>query len=115
MVYTFFEKLAAENEEGIMIKPMENYIKGLPPCFKVRNNNYLTMIYGVNFHQDFDHYLEKRKVGRKLEQSINGWEINQKMLQIPYRSLNEENYLMKLLVLKRINNEEIEKNLDPRL
>lgn len=115
MVYTFFEKLAAENEEGIMIKPMENYIKDLPPCFKVRNNNYLTMIYGVNFHQDFDHYLEKRKIGRKLEQSINGWEINQKMLQIPYRSLNEENYLMKLLVLKRINNEEIEKNLDPRL
>lgn len=115
MVYTFFEKLAAENEEGIMIKPMENYIKGLSPCFKVRNNNYLTMIYGVNFHQDFDHYLDKRKIGRKLEQSINGWEINQKMLQIPYRSLNEENYLMKLLVLKRINNEEIEKNLDPRL
>lgn len=115
LVYDFFEKLTTENEEGIMIKPVENYIKGLPPCFKVRNNNYLTMIYGVNFHQDFNHYLEKRKIGRKLEQSINGWEINQKMLQIPYGSLNEENYLMKLLLLKRLNDEEIEKNLDPRL
>lgn len=115
LVYDFFEKLTTENEEGIMIKPVENHIKGLPPCFKVRNNNYLTMIYGVNFHQDFNHYLEKRKIGRKLEQSINGWEINQKMLQIPYGSLNEENYLMKLLLLKRINDEEIEKNLDPRL
>ncbi|QSW88047.1 hypothetical protein J0383_17455 [Flavobacterium endoglycinae] len=114
-IYAFFEKLTEANEEGIMIKPVQNYIKGLPPCFKVRNNNYLTMIYGVNFHQDFDYYLDKRNVKRKLEQSINGWEINQKMLQIPYKDLGDENYLMRLLLLKRINNEEIEKTLDPRL
>ncbi|MBS7254655.1 DNA ligase-like domain-containing protein [Flavobacterium branchiicola] len=114
-IYAFFEKLTEANEEGIMIKPVQNYLKGLPPCFKVRNNNYLTMIYGVNFHQDFDHYLDKRNVKRKLEQSINGWEINQKMLQIPYKDLRGENYLMRLLLLKRINNEEIEKTLDPRL
>ena len=114
-IYSFFEKLTSDNEEGIMIKPVQNYIKNLPPCFKVRNNNYLTMIYGVNFHQDFDHYLEKRNVKKKMEQSINGWEINQKMLQIPYKDLDDENYLMRLLLLKRINNEEIEKTLDPRL
>jgi len=114
-IYSFFEKLTIDNEEGIMIKPVQNYIKNLPPCFKVRNNNYLTMIYGVNFHQDFDHYLEKRNVKKKMEQSINGWEINQKMLQIPYKDLDDENYLMRLLLLKRINNEEIEKTLDPRL
>ncbi|HEU4495477.1 MAG TPA: hypothetical protein VFR70_00335, partial [Flavobacterium sp.] len=114
-IYAFFEKLAQANEEGVMIKPVQNYIKNLPPCFKVRNNNYLTMIYGVDFHQDFNHYLEKRNIGRKLEQSINGWEINQKMLQVPYRNLGEENYLMRLLLLKRISNEEIEKTLDPRL
>ncbi|KFF05410.1 DNA ligase-like domain-containing protein [Flavobacterium reichenbachii] len=114
-IYAFFEKLTGANEEGIMIKPVQNYIKNLPPCFKVRNNNYLTMIYGVNFHQDFDHYFEKRNVKKKMEQSINGWEINQKMLQIPYKDLEEENYLMRLLLLKRINNEEIEKTLDPRL
>ncbi|CAI2769088.1 hypothetical protein [Flavobacterium collinsii] len=114
-MYSFFEKLTNDNEEGIMIKPVKNYIKNLPPCFKVRNNNYLTMIYGVNFHQDFDHYLGKRSIRQKLEQSVNGWEINQKMLQIPYKDLEEENYLMCLLLLKRINNEEIEKTLDPRL
>lgn len=114
-IYAFFEKLTEANEEGIMIKPMQNYIKNLPPCFKVRNNSYLTMIYGVNFHQDFDHYIDKRNVKKKLEQSINGWEINQKMLQIPYKDLGDENYLMRLLLLKRISNEEIEKTLDPRL
>ena len=54
MIHDFFEELTTANEEGIMIKPVKNYIKDLPPCFKVRNNNYLTMIYGVNFYQDFD-------------------------------------------------------------
>lgn len=114
-IYTFFDNLTEKNEEGIMIKPVESYIKGLPPCFKVRNNNYLTMIYGINFNLDFDYYIDKRSIRQKLEQSVNGWEINQQMLQVPYYSIDEENYLMKLLVLKRINNEEIEKALDPRL
>ncbi|NHN24536.1 hypothetical protein FIA58_002505 [Flavobacterium jejuense] len=112
---TFFDTLTTENEEGIMIKPAKSYVKGLPPCFKVRNNNYLTMIYGINFNANFEYYLERRNIKRKLEQSINGWEINQQMLEIPYKALNAENYLMKLLLLKRINNEEIEKTLDPRL
>jgi len=114
-IYDFFNTLTTENEEGIMIKPAISYVKGLPPCFKVRNNNYLTMIYGINFNANFDYYLDRRNIKRKLEQSINGWEINQQMLEIPYKALNAENYLMKLLLLKRINNEEIEKTLDPRL
>ncbi len=114
-IYDFYENLTSNNEEGIMIKPEKSYVQGLVPCFKVRNNNYLTMIYGVNFHLDFDYYLYKRKIGQKMEQSINGWEINQQMLQIPYKNINEENYLLKLLLLKRINDEEVEKTLDPRL
>jgi hypothetical protein len=114
-IYAFYENLSANNEEGIMIKPVQNYIKHLPPCFKVRNNDYLTMIYGINFQEDFDLYLDKRNIKQKLEQSINGWEINQQMLQIPYKTIDQDNYLMKLLLLKRINDEMIEKGLDPRL
>jgi hypothetical protein len=114
-IYAFYENLSNNNEEGIMIKPVKSYIKHLPPCFKVRNNNYLTMIYGINFQEDFQRYLDKRNIKQKLEQSINGWEINQQMLQIPYKTIDTENYLMKLLLLKRINDEAIEKKLDPRL
>lgn len=66
-IYFFFEKLIMVNEEGIMVKFVKNYIKNLLFCFKVRNNNYLMMIYGVNFYQDFDYYLEKRNVKKKLE------------------------------------------------
>lgn len=115
LIQDFFDTLTNEREEGIMIKPAKNYIKGLPPCFKVRNTNYLTMIYGIRLQTDFEYYLYRRNIKQKLEQSINDWEINQQMLRIPYKTLNTENYLMKLLLLKRINNEEIEKTLDPRL
>ena len=114
-LYRFFEDLTAGNEEGIMIKPRKSYIKDLPPCFKVRNNNYLTMIYGVNFSMDFEYYLNKRNVQKKLEQSISGWEINKHLLEVPYKTIDAENYLIKLLVLKRLQGEEIEKTLDSRL
>jgi hypothetical protein len=114
-IYAFYENISNNDEEGIMIKPVQNYIKDLPPCFKVRNNNYLTMIYGINFQEDFERYLDKRNIKQKLEQSINGWEINQQMLQIPYKTIDTDNYLMKLLLLKRITDELIEKKLDPRL
>lgn len=114
-IYEFYENLTSNNEEGIMIKPERSYVQGLVSCFKVRNNNYLTMIYGINFQINFDYYLYKRKIGQKMEHSINGWEINQQMLQIPYATINDENYLMKILLLKRINDEKVEKDLDPRL
>lgn len=114
-IYNFYDKLTEDNAEGIMIKPAKSYIKGVVPCFKVRNNSYLTMIYGVNFSMDFDYYLHKRNIKRKLEQSIQGWEINQQLLKIPYYDLNPENYYLKLLLLKRIQGEEIEKSLDKRL
>lgn len=114
-IYEFFEKLTIENEEGIMIKPAKSYISGVVPCFKIRNTNYLTMIYGVNFNMNYNYYLEKRNIKKKMEQSINGWEINWQLLQIPFHELNSENYLLKLLLLKRIQGEEIEKTLDTRL
>ena len=114
-IKSFFHNLTQGNEEGIMIKPVQNYIKDLPPCFKIRNNDYLTMIYGIQFQEEYGRYLEQRTIKNKLQQSINDWEINQQMLQIAYNSINSNNYLLKLLLLKRINNEAIEKKLDPRL
>ena len=114
-IYDFFKQQIEDNEEGIMIKPVQSYIPGIVPCFKIRNNHYLTMIYGVNFNMDFDYYLSKRNIRKKMEQSIHDWELNQQMIQLLYHEINEENYKMKLLILKRIQNEEIEKTLDSRL
>lgn len=113
--YGFFHQLVAENYEGVMIKPLACFSPNLPPAFKVRNNHYLQMIYGINFRKDYDYYLSKRNIRRKMECSINDWAISAEMLKVPHRSLDTENYLIKLLCYKRIMQEEIEGGLDTRL
>lgn len=114
-IYVWFSTLAQNNEEGIVIKPRRAFIKGMPPAFKVRNNKYLTMIYGVNFHDQYDYYIQKRSIGRKLECSINDWMLNWELLKVPYNEINKENYFLKNLVFDRIMGEKAEAGLDKRL
>ncbi|ATA68967.1 hypothetical protein CGC48_10270 [Capnocytophaga cynodegmi] len=103
------------NEEGVMIKPRTAFLSGMPPAFKVRNNNYLTLVYGVDFQDRLQEYIAKRNIKSKLKCSINDWAINQKMIKTPYKEIDEENYYFKNLILDRILGEEIEKQLDSRL
>ncbi|MDR2916725.1 MAG: hypothetical protein LBV74_18170 [Tannerella sp.] len=114
-VYKWFSMLEKNMEEGIVIKPRQAFIKGLPPAFKVRNNRYLTMIYGVDFHEQYNYYLNKRKIGRKLECSVNDWMLNLEILNVKYKDIHVENYLLKNLVFDRIMGERIEATLDVRL
>lgn len=113
--YAWFMQLTAEQEEGVVIKPRQAFIPGLPPALKVRNNNYLTMIYGVDFNRDLDHNISKRNIGRKLECSINDWALNYSLLNVPYRELDPENYYLKNLVYDRIMGEKAVAALDTRL
>ena len=114
-VYAWFSTLAKDNEEGIVIKPRRAFAKGMPPAFKVRNNQYLTMIYGVDFQGRYDYLLHKRGIGRKLECSINDWMLNWELLKVPYGEINTENYFLKNLVFDRIMGEKAESGLDKRL
>ncbi|WP_428225332.1 hypothetical protein [Flavobacterium sp.] len=114
-VYQWFENHSSQMEEGIMIKPMQSFMDGIPPAFKVRNNNYLTMIYGVDFMGNFKRNLGKRKIDSKLKCSINDWMLNWKLVQIPYHEIHSENYKLKNLVLDRILGETDENKLDMRL
>jgi hypothetical protein len=114
-VYEWFAQLETENEEGIVIKPRQAFIKNLPPAFKVRNNQYLVMIYGIDFQTNYHHYFERRKIGRKLECSINDWMLNREILNVRYSDIDKENYYLKNLVLDRIMGEQVEATLDIRL
>ncbi|MCL2652108.1 MAG: hypothetical protein FWD60_13935, partial [Candidatus Azobacteroides sp.] len=114
-IYEWFAQLEAENEEGIVIKPRQAFIKNIPPALKIRNNQYLVMIYGVDFQTNYEHNLEKRKISRKLECSINDWMLNWEMLNVKYTDIGKENYLLKNLVLDRIMGEQVESTLDIRL
>ncbi|TWP22849.1 hypothetical protein ETU10_09640 [Apibacter muscae] len=114
-IYHWFNDLSNENEEGIIIKPRKAFIKGVAPALKVRNDRYLTMIYGINFLEDYQYYLNKRKINKKLECSINDWMINWDLLKVPYTQINKENYYFKNLVYDRIMGERVEGTLDLRL
>lgn len=114
-IYHWFNDLSNENEEGIIIKPRKAFIKGVAPALKVRNDRYLTMIYGINFLEDYPYYLNKRKINKKFECSINDWMINWDLLKVPYTQINKENYYFKNLVYDRIIGERVEGTLDLRL
>lgn len=113
--YTWFASLSENMEEGIVIKPRKAFLRGIPPAFKVRNNNYLTMIYGIDFHDNFGHYLSKRSVKAKIDCSINDWMLNWEILKVRYSEINTENYFFKNLVFDRIMGESVESTLDPLL
>ena len=114
-IYEWFTQLESENEEGIVIKPRQAFIKDLPPAFKVRNNHYLVMIYGIDFQTNYNNYLQKRKITRKLECSVNDWMLNLEMLKVKYADIHTENYYFKNLLFDRIMGEQAEAKLDIRL
>jgi len=114
-IYEWFAQLEAENEEGIVIKPRQAFVKNLPPAFKVRNNKYLVMIYGVDFQPNYAYNFHKRKITRKLECSVNDWMLNWDMLNVKYTDIDRENYYLKNLVYDRIMGEQVEATLDIRL
>ena len=114
-IYEWFAQLETENEEGIVIKPRQAFIENLPPAFKVRNNQYLVMIYGIDFQTNYAHNLQKRKISRKMECSIKDWMLNWEMLKVNYADINKENDRLKNLVFDRIMGEQIEATLDIRL
>lgn len=114
--YEFYKKNVFEsNEEGIMIKPDQMFIEGLPPAFKVRNNNYLTMIYGINFQKDYQYYLNKRNIYKKAIESQKQWHISQELLKIPLKEISQENEEYSKIVHLRIESEYRCVNLDQRL
>lgn len=113
--YHFFDQLVSQNMEGVVIKPKQIWDRERVPMFKVRNNNYLQMIYGVNFQEHYDYYLERRRVGKKMKCSINEWNIAQTLLRIPNSEISSENHSYHKLVSMRILEEDFEGTLDRRL
>lgn len=113
--YLWFAGLQENKEEGIVIKPRQAFMKDLPPALKIRNNRYLTMIYGIDFQDNYSLYLGRRNIGKKLECSVNDWMLNLEMLKVKYSEIDVENYYFKNLLYDRIMGENIEATLDSRL
>lgn len=113
--YKFLENHKADNAEGIMIKPSEQGILGIAPALKVRTNDYLQLIYGVNFDRDYDYYLGKRNIKMKLRQSVSDYENSYRLAEINRRDISEDNRYYMDLLCELIAGEEYSKAFDTRL
>jgi hypothetical protein len=110
----FFDGLVAKNMEGIMIKPEQIDVEKTP-CLKVRNTNYLRMIYGWDFAYKYLYHLDRRNIGKKLKISKNEVKISNEILKIHPKDITESNERYVSLVTSRIKEEEFEEELDTRL
>lgn len=76
-------------DEGVIVRPSYHHvhnIKDIVPALKVRNKEYLSMIYGLDFIRNFDQYKANRRIARKLEMSRKQSEAGYRMFINPIGS-----------------------------
>jgi len=102
--------------EGIVIKP-DLLWSNLCPFIKVRNPNYLTIIYGYDYQNEFKYQklMKQKNIKKKMQMSINEFNLGIEMLKTKYDDITEDNVEYFKLLMKFLRFEEQEKDIDPRL
>ena len=110
----FDKKTIDEGYEGIVLKPDLIQIDKLP-LLKVRNQDYLTIIYGYDYKLEHNYktLVNKKKTSRKICQSIKEFKLGMNLLSMRYSNLDSDEYKSRLENF--INCELDGNNLDPRL
>jgi predicted kinase len=113
----FFTEQVKAGEEGIVIKPEYTFKDGLVPFIKVRNKEYLRIIYGYNYLEPsiYSGLVATKKVGKKMRISQNEYRIAKQMLEIPEAEISVENPTYASLVAQMIAEEQEEQKVDYRL
>jgi predicted kinase len=105
----FFEALTVDRKmEGVVIKPLDGP-EDVAPYMKVRNENYLTLVYGYDYKNRYEALCRQKKVGGKLRVSIKEHDLAMAMLNV------DNGPAMTELIVKMISQLNEEKALDPRL
>ena len=113
---SFFDEVTTKDKmEGIIIKP-ELFDLNFAINIKVRNPDYLSIIYGYDYlHKyKYDKLVNKKNIKRKLQLSIKEANIGYQLLKQPY-TLIGNNSKHKLLLIDFMNSEKKEDDIDPRL
>lgn len=104
--------------EGVVVKPCVYLLgKKVAPYLKVRNFDYLRMVYGDDFQEPkkYQKLMHKKRVSGKIKLSIEEYMTGCKLLEIPYSMLSKSNENYISLVEKAVAQFEQEQSLDPRL
>jgi len=107
--------------EGLCLKPI--LPEGLEmldviPAMKIRNTNYLTLIYGYDYkvnEKKFRRLLETKTCKKKMRISRSEYDLGQKLLAVPMREISKDNEEYKQIVANILLEEREEATLDPRL
>lgn len=94
--------------EGVVIKP-EVETEGVIPYMKVRSEDYLTLVYGYDYHLRYDRLVSQKNISGKSSLSLKEHQLGQAMLKAGSEAEITEQ------VVKMIASMKQEKTLDPRL
>lgn len=114
---SYFDNLTTERKmEGVVIKPLV-YKNNLIPYMKVRNKNYLTLVYGYDYKNDtkYNRLINQKNIKRKLSVSLSENILSRELLKYSLKDINKSNieYLNALAnVLVEVKKEI---GIDPRL
>jgi predicted kinase len=128
--HAFFEKLTTERGmEGVVIKP-ELPVgggsgadaagvgrAGVLPFMKVRNSQYLTLVYGYDyrFPHKYEKLIKQKNIKKKIKASLAEYQLGMQMLQTRLDAIHPENQQFKQTVANLLFEESQESEIDPRL
>ncbi|MBP1046823.1 metallophosphoesterase [Enterococcus sp. BWM-S5] len=115
---SYFKTITVENQmEGIVIKPETIDNSKIAPFMKVRNKDYLTLIYGYDYLSEkrYNKLISDKKIKGKLAASIKEAKLADELLKISSTDISEENSEYMDILAGMIYEFEKEKDLDPRL
>lgn len=103
--------------EGVVIKPLDPKLTNVAPYIKVRNPQYLKLVYGptYNLEPTYSKLVKSKRISRKIKSSINEWQLGLEMLGIHSSQMTLDNSKAVDLMIKFIAEERKVEVLDPRL
>lgn len=112
----YFANYSSRGYEGIVVKPTDNKLENIAPALKVRNEDYLTLVYGPNYrhHSLYTKHVQRKRTDSKVKASIKQWQLGRELLSIPYFQLSESKRA-KEIIFSFIKEERKSEGLDPRL
>lgn len=108
----FYNAMTLDGDvEGIVVKPTD-WVKGLIPYLKIRNPEYLRLVYGFNYSKHIEKACRTKNIRGKLNLSIREQDLNHDLLTASFSDdTTTKHQIYKLLITEFTK----EKTLDPRL
>lgn len=114
----FFSKLTLDKGmEGVVIKPEHDAGIRAVPFMKVRNKEYLSIVYGYDyrFPHKYAKLIKQKNIKQKLRTSLNEYRYGQQMLAIPFEAISPAHAAYKDIAANLLYEVASEKEIDPRL